>query len=162
MNFNSHKQKLIDSIKITLSKPKREIIQEFKPILSRAKELFNTNHYDFWLIQLGTIPINEIPMTFYGLESVQRSLKCLETHTRNELESAISYICEELFTYSNEDDICELQSDYHYYYYIPEKKVFKKSTLGMTNLNVQNVNRDDIRIAMVSELTIKPERLFEN
>lgn len=160
MNFNSHKQKLIDSIEIALGKSKGEIIQGFKPILSSAKGLFNSSQYDFWLVQLGTIPIDEIPMTYYGLESAQRSLGRLENYNRNELESAISYICEVLFTYSNEEDMCELQSDYHYYYYIPEKRVFKESTLGMTDLNVQNVNSDDIRIAKVSELTFNPERLY--
>ena len=160
MNFNSHKQKLIDSIKITLGKPKGEIIQGFKPILSSAKDLFNSNQYDFWLVQLGTIPIDEIPMTFYGLESAQRSLGRLENYTRNELESAISNICEQLFTYSNEEDMCDFQSDNHYYYYMPGKRVFKESTLGMTNLNVQNVNRDDIRIAKVSELAFNPERFY--
>jgi hypothetical protein len=160
MNFITHKQRLIDSIKIILVKPKADIIQGIKPILTNAKNLFKSKQYDFWLKQLGTIPIEEIPITHYGLDAAKRSLKNTDNLTRNSLDSTIIYICEKLFSYCSEEDMCAMQSDYHYYYYIPESRVFKVSTLGMSDLNIPNVRMDEIRIAKISELNINREELL--
>jgi hypothetical protein len=131
-----------------------------KPILSKAKNLFHSTLYDFWLGQIGNIPVEEIPMTYFGLNNAKLSLKYFEKYDRNDLEFAISNLCEMIFTYCSDEEICELQSDYHFYYYIPESRVFKESTLGMSNLRILNIERSGIRIAMISELSINQKELY--
>jgi hypothetical protein len=56
------------------------------------------------------------------------------------------------FTYSNNDDLCPFQTEYHYYFYLPEQKVFKKSGMGDSDLQHENILIADIRIAKISEL----------
>ncbi|WP_156114048.1 hypothetical protein [Myxosarcina sp. GI1] len=53
----------------------------------------------------------------------------------------------------------DIQYSYHYYYYIPQSKVFKESALGNSNLDAENVKASDIRIAKISELNINPCQL---
>ena len=48
--------------------------------------------------------------------------------------------------------MCEMQSDYHYYFHIPTRTLFKESELGNVMPNVEVGNRTEIRIAWVSEV----------
>jgi hypothetical protein len=154
MNFNTHKQQIVDAIEVALSKDKIEMIERFKYILGKCNSLFKTNNYTFWLKQLNSIPRAEIPMTKYGLENSLRSLSYLRKSDRNNLKSAILHICEMLFTYSNSEDLCPFQTEYHYYFYLPEQKVFKESEMGYSDLQQKNILLVDIRIAKISELAV--------
>ena len=153
MKFNSHKVKLIESLQIALSKDKEEIIGDFKQILWNSNNLFKTDKFDFWLKQIGAIKTDEIPMTKYGLSEVRRR-NVTGDIDRTGLINLIENTCEKLFTYSNEDDCCSMQSDYYYYFHIPTNKVFKESELGASDLDAEVSNRNEIRIAKVSELKI--------
>jgi hypothetical protein len=74
MNFNTHKQQIIDAIEIALTKEKAEIVARFKIILGKCNTLFKTTDYTFWLKQLNSISYDEIPITKHGLENTKRSL----------------------------------------------------------------------------------------
>lgn len=43
-------------------------------------------------------------------------------------------------------------TEYHYYFYLPEQKVFKESAMGYTTLEYSQVSIADIRIAKISEI----------
>ena len=152
MNFGTHKQQIIDSIEIAITKDKTNLIERFKLILNRASSLLKSEKFYFWLQQLGTIPSEEIPITKFGLDNARRSLAFLRGADRHSLESSIANICEQLFTYSNEDDLCLLQCEYHHYFYLPEHRVFKESGMGYSDLDMDMVAIADIRLAMISEV----------
>ena len=155
MNFRTHKQQIIDSIEIALTKRNRvDIIERFKIILSKCKSLLKSDRFDFWLYQLGSIPDREIPLTKFGLEEASRLLPSLITLDRNKFGNSILDICENLFTYYNAEELCPFQTEYHYYFYLPKQKIFKESKMGHTNLEEQNVNSSEIRIAKISEIEV--------
>ena len=159
MKFSTHTMKLLESMNVALSKNKRGMILDFKEILGKARWLFKTERYDFWLKQIGEIDIDEIPMTHYGLSEAKRSLK-YEQINRKTLEYMVADICEDLFAYSREDDMCECQADFHYYFYMPTGTVYKESGLGSSTLHIKSPAIEDIRLAKISELNIAKEELL--
>ena len=83
-----------------------------------------------------------------------RSLKFLSNCDRHSFNSKILDICEQLFTYSDSENLCPFQTEYHYYVHIPSNRVFKESEMGDSDLEHENISSSDIRIAKVSELKI--------
>ncbi|MEM7595822.1 MAG: hypothetical protein AAF383_30700, partial [Cyanobacteria bacterium P01_A01_bin.83] len=77
MNFSTHKQQIVDAIEIALTKDRADLVARFKPILGQCNTLLKTDAYTFWLKQLSSIPVDEIPITKYGLENSWRSLSYL-------------------------------------------------------------------------------------
>ena len=162
MNFATHKQQIIDSIKIALSKDKKELIERFKIILNKSSSLLKSRRFDFWLQQLGTIPSDEIPITKFGLNNACRSIEFLQNSSRNSLESGVLNICEQLFTYSNGDDLCPFQCEYHYYIYLPEHRLFKESGMGHSDLDRKQISISEMRIAKISELQANSSEFMLN
>ena len=155
MNFNTHKQQISDLIEVALTKTKVDLIERFKIILGRCRSLFNSEKYDFWLQQLGTISVKEIPITKHGLNEVLRSISFLYAQDRHSFNGTVLHICEQLFTYSKADDLCQFKTQYHYYFYLPDRKVFKESEMGDSDLaHREPISLCDIRIAKISELKI--------
>ena len=157
MKFSSHQAQIADLIAIALTKNKVELINKFKNILGKCDRLFESPQFVFWLRQLGSISPSEIPITKYGLQESFRSLYFLQNANRHSFKSRVLGICEKLFTYSQIDDLCPLQTNYHYYVYLPSQKVFKESEMGDCNLKADNISIAEIRIAKISELSAHPE-----
>ena len=152
MKFNSYKNKLIESISVALKKNKVGVINDFKAILSNATKLLKTNQYDFWLSQLGRYPAEEIPMTKYGFNSACSTFNNMGNIDRNKLASILSSLCLSLFTYSNENESCEMQSDFHFYYDLENGTLFKESELGVVVPADIQIEKGKLRIALKSEL----------
>lgn len=152
MKFRSYQNKLIEDIGVALKKDKIGVINDFKSILSNASKLFKTDRYDFWLSQLGKIPAEDIPMTKYGFDSAICKYGNSGNANRNELESILLSLCEALFTYSSVNEVCELQSDYHFYYDLSNGVLFKESELGMVEPADVFIEKGRYRIALKSEL----------
>lgn len=155
MNFSTHKNQIADLIEIALRQNKPDLIAKFRIILNQANTLFKTEDFNFWLQQIGSIPCEEIPLTKFGLQEASYSVANLRNLDRHNFKSRILNICEQLFTYSNEDELCPWQSVYHYYFYLPEQKVFRESKLGTCDL-LQSISPSQVRIAKISELGIDP------
>ncbi len=154
MNFSSHKNHVADLIEIALTKNKQDLVARFKIILNKCSGLFKSEDFNFWLKQIGSMPCDEIPITKFGLQEASLSLKDLRDLNRHSFKSRVLFICEQLFTYSNQDDLCSLQTAYHYYFYFPEQRIFKESEMGDCDLAVEKFSRDQIRIAKMSELEV--------
>ena len=60
-------------------------------------------------------------MTKFGLQEAIYSLAHLHDLDRHSFKSIVLAICEQLFTYSNEDDLCAWQFAYYYYFCLPKK-----------------------------------------
>ena len=146
MKFRTHIRNLHGDVAAALNCGTRdEVIARFRGILSRAKSLFKTDHLDFWIEQLDRVEPREIAMTRYGLKEAR------DYWLRREGRD-LGYVCEYLFTFCEEDDFCDLQSQYHYYYFIPESRVFRESQLGCTDLGAAVNDPRHVRVAKVSEL----------
>ncbi len=159
MNFSTHIKNLVKVIEHALELNKSEMIDEFRTILKTANSLLKTDRFDFWLKQIDETNISEIPMTKFGLSEAKSHLPFDRKCSRTNLEGAIDFICESLFTYCNDDDMCSFQGDYHYYVHLPTGKVYKESVLGSCTLDETITSSSDIRIAKVSELDISPQEL---
>ena len=152
MNFSSHQRKLAEAIVIALNKNSLSVINDFKLILSTAKKLYRTDKFDFWLSKLGKHPAEEIPITNYGHSIAIASSKHLNEIDRNAFPNLIINICESLFTYSNDQEMCLMQSDFHYYFSFETNGIFKESELGILEGLDKNQRNENYRIALKSEL----------
>lgn len=152
MNFSSHKHHLADLIELALTKEKKDLIAKFKLILGQCNSLFDSERFIFWLRQIDSIAIDEIPITKHGLLEASRSVSDLRNRDRQGFQNSVLDICEQLFTYSDIVDLCPMQTKYHYYFYIPEQTVFKESEIGDCNLLYKIASPTQIRIAKISEL----------
>lgn len=159
MNFSSHQNNLIDKIELALGKDKESLINDFKPILSTAKSLYKTSEFDFWLKTIGEVALNELPVTIYGHKEAIGVCEYLRNKDKNRVKASIVYICESLFTYSHEDENCELSGIYHFYYSNAEQCVFKESEMGML-AGIEVVEPNSFRIANVSELSVNSGELY--
>ena len=159
MDFATHLQKLIESVIVALDKDRRGLVGDFREILSRSRSLFRSDEFDFWLHELGTVELTELPMTHYGLGEAKSRAKGLKPRDRGMVRRAILDICEYVFTYSHPDDICPLQSDYHYYVRTPDQAMYKQSELGHVEPTGFRVEPKNTRIAKKSELQ-RNEREF--
>lgn len=159
MNFSSHQNSLIEKIELALSKSKKAMINDFKPILNQAKSLYKTTEFDFWLKTIGETESGELPVTNYGHGEALGSCKYLRKEDKNRVKSSILYICEALFTYSHEDESCELAGIYHFYYSLTDCCIFKESEMGMLE-GIGSVQPDSFRIAYVSQLDIQESELY--
>ena len=151
MNFSSHQRKLIEDIDIALRKDSLGLINDFISILSTAATLYKTERFDIWRSELGRHQASEIPITKYGHSNACALLLSVETADKNLVCSKIYSICECLFTYSNKHEICEMQSDFHYYYDTEKSRVFKESELGIIDPDTK-FSIEGYRIALKSEL----------
>ncbi len=159
MNFRSYQLKIIEKIESALLKQKLDLVNDFKEILNNANSLYKTGTLVFWIETINSTNVSEIPITKYGHAEAIRECEHLREYDRHKAEESILKICELLFTYSNEDDCCELQGDYYYYFSLSHERVFKISALG----SLKGMEREEIgkyRIAYVSDLKINATELL--
>ena len=159
MNFSSHQNNLIEKIENALSKRKVDLVNDFKPILSQAKSLYKTDDFDFWLKTLGETDIDQLPMTNCGHREAVSASKWLRKEDKNRVKGTILYICESLFTYSHDNESCELQGIFHFYYSTSENCIFKESEMGILE-GISDVEPGSFRIAKVAELNIQVGELY--
>ena len=159
MNFSSHQKNLIERVELALRKDKKSLINDFKPILNQAKTLYKTSEFDFWLKTIGETDLDELPVTVYGHNEAVGSSKYIRGEDKNRVKGSLLYICEALFTYSHEDENCELAGIYHFYYSNDEQCIFKESEMGMFE-GIKAIEPNSFRIAYVSELNVKKTELY--
>lgn len=160
MHFSSHKTKILKAMKFALRGNKAQIVIDFQDILISSSSILNTDHFNFWFYQLKNIQINEIPITIKGLGKAKAKLKILDSPDKHQLIGSILEICKYLFTYSNYDDGCEMQGDYHSYYDESSDRVFNESDFGHMDPNFEIIDKNKIRIAKISELTLNKDELI--
>ena len=159
MHFSTHQNILISAIKRSLLLNKARLITEFKEILTSASKLFKTDQYEFWLNTLECVAVNEIPITKLGHNEAVNIAENLQHQDRNVQARSIYGICENLFTYSNENEMCAFQSDFHFYCLKETGAVFKLSELGELQ-GVESVSPNSYRIAYTSELRFSADELY--
>ena len=98
-------------------------------------------------------------MTIYGHREALGSVKHIRGEDKKRVKGSLLYICEALFTYSHEDENCELAGIYHFYFSISEQCIYKESEMGSVE-GIEGIEPDNYRIAFVSELNIQESELY--
>lgn len=117
--------------------------------------------YEFWVKQLKEHLASEIPITVYGVKESIRIMELGDGNNRHSAENMILYICEALFTYQNKDELCDHQTEFHYYCINESGLVFKQSKMGIIKPDTVDLNENKYRIALHSELNV-PDSEFYN
>jgi len=159
MNFSSHQKQLIQKIEEALEKPKKSLVSDFVFILDKARNLYKTNTYDFWLDMIKEADLHELPITIYGHSEAVREVESLTGSNMHSVKSGIDDICENLFTYSNCEDFCEMQSQFHFYFSVTHNTIYKVSELGVTQgIDVNEIGKS--RIAFTSEINASSNEFY--
>ena len=77
MNFSTHKNQIADLVELALGKEKKDLIARFKIILGQCNSLFESDRFTFWLEQLGSISVAEVPITKLGVSESLRLISYL-------------------------------------------------------------------------------------
>ena len=88
----------------------------------------------------------------YGHSNAKRLLSHFPKADKNTAQRTISNICECLFTYSSKEEMCIMQSDFHFYYCHETNSIYKQSELGVVE-GIESCGEGKHRIAFVSELS---------
>lgn len=153
---------LAQNLTQALNGSREELITAFRDrFLPDWIRRFESEHFLFWLRQLEQIESCELPITKFGVESAKRSLEIYSFDEDESLRHSLWFLCEDVFCYSNDSEYCEMQGFYHFYYFIPDRVLFKESELGDCDLeaSIENWN-EEVRIATVSELGVPAEELL--
>ena len=142
-------------------KDKDALIVDFQTLLPKASSLFKTDVYEFWIKQLKGHPTSEIPITVYGVKDSIRVMDLGSGNNRHSAQNMILYICEALFTYQNKNELCDHQTEFHYYCINETGLVFKQSKMGIIKPGTVNLTENKYRIALHSELNV-PDSEFYN
>lgn len=159
MNFSSHQKLLLQRIEEALEKPQNALVSDFISILDKARNLYKTDAYDFWLDMIENVDLGELPITAYGHSEAVREVKYISGSDRHSVKSGINDICEKLFTYSNHEDFCEMQSQFHFYFSISNNTIYKVSELGVTR-GIEENKIGISRIAFISEINASANEFY--
>ena len=154
MNFNTHLEKTKFAIISALDSEKSILISEFIIILKNSAYLLKTDKFNFWIDELQNIDHSEIPMTKHAVVDAQKSWSEYSS-SRTTFGNILLDTCEKLFTYSQEDDLCSTQGQFHYYKDKNTNLVFKQSVFGYIEYVDSAMNKitdTQCGIALVSDL----------
>lgn len=129
MNFNTHLEKTKFAIISALDSEKSILISEFIIILKNSASLLKTDKFNFWIDELQNINNSEVPIIKRAVIEAQKSWSEYSS-SRTTFGNILLDTCEKLFTYSQEDDFCSTQGQFHYYKDKNTNLVFKQSVFG--------------------------------
>ena len=152
MDFRRHLQKLIESVRIALEKDRHGLVLDFRELLAVAASLLQTDSFDFWRHQIGSIAIAELPITRFGVFEARRIVESLEPRDRRAVEASLIRICHLVFTYCSEDDLCPMQTEFHYFVDTRTGALVKESEMGRVEPRGMSFDSLGMRIATISDL----------
>ncbi|WP_020538882.1 hypothetical protein [Lewinella cohaerens] len=151
MNFN----KRLESLKAELLEatyfPKNLMLKCVSNLLEK-----NVTHLEgeipvLWIEAMNTSDLQEIPTTKYGVSEVRVLLQSLEP-TRNNIQKIIPRVVELLITFLVEDDLCDRQGQFYYYFDQHSGQVFAESEMGIVRPPIIGIRSSNVRPAYISEL----------
>ncbi len=164
--------RLSDRLEQALSGSRDHLITSFRTLLSEWIRDLGQDSLRFWFSQLNGVADHELPVTLHGVAEARRLLRAnisttgnrrsgLRSLSRRDLGRLLWDLCEWVFAYSREDDLCEYQGQYFYYFFLPGAVVFKASELGACDPGVQITRfEDEVRVATISELKVPDHELL--
>jgi hypothetical protein len=154
MNFNTYLERNKLAVINALSSDKSILIGEFIIILKNSASFLKIDNFSFWIDELQNIDHSEIPMTKHAVVDAQKSWSEYSS-SRTTFGNILLDTCEKLFTYSQEDDLCSTQGQFHYYKDKNTNLVFKESVFGCIEYVDSAMNKitdTQCGIALVSDL----------
>lgn len=154
MNFSSHLVNVQKEVLDSLSKRKEELIAGIVSITKGVVDLLGTDHFDFWMKQLAEIGWSELPVTQRAVDQERLKWEKLVPN-RSSLALALGKTLEALFTYWEEDDLCDMQGQYYYLKTIPSSELFCESEFGQIRGFGKPVEFGQTMIASIQDLKSK-------
>jgi hypothetical protein len=107
--------------------------------------------------------MSEFATTRFGLEETRWCLReDVETteNSRSVLLKELQASSENILTFTSDDDLCSMQSQYHGYYSKSDGFVYKESELGELVLPAGKSITGEVRVAGSAELDANPSLLL--
>lgn len=149
MNFSSHLIKFQEETKEALLMDKEGLLLKLKNVIIGVSELIQTNEYDFWLNQLNEMPFQEFPVTKNGI--IREKVRLEEKMNQKSIPRGMIVDLERLFTFWEEDDLCEMQGQFFYYKSKASNQIFSESEFGSTR-GLRALGVSDVSIATITDL----------
>lgn len=151
MTFRKRLEIIREKLQCSFSLKRRALLVQLEEILEASIELLKVEEFKYWLELLRGIELEEIPITKYGVSNALALVQSLELN-RESFKRKLPRIAENLITFQVEDDLCERQGQYYYYFDTSTKSVFQESEMGCLRPENITVDRESIRLARKSDL----------
>ncbi|RAV97795.1 hypothetical protein [Pseudochryseolinea flava] len=151
MNLQTHLINIQKEFLNSLSKKKREMVTS---VLKNAKTLgtlLNTDSFDFKINQVRRIYWTEIPITRYAHEEQIKQWENIAPKEKDFVR-ATELTLERLFTYWEEDDLCDMQGQFYYFIDENNNELFCESEFGNIKDFGKRVGFERIKIATIKDL----------
>ena len=163
MNFSNYVKRIRRNLRSCLVGDKQEILTGLRQCLLEARSLLKTDDLDFWISQFDQQEMSEFATTRFGLEETRWCLReDVETteNSRSVLLKELQASSENILTFTSDNDLCSMQSQYHWYYSKSDGFVYKESELGELVLPAGKSITGEVRVAGSAELDANPSLLL--
>lgn len=157
MDFHGHLEHIRGGVLEALTHNKMNLIEMYLKVLTQTASLLDTSAFDFWIRQIEEVDRNEIAVTKQAVMEETKKWKTVVLDKKSIVSNLLD-TSESLFTFWIEDDLCETQGQFYYYYDMKLNKIFAESKLGAIKLIEKSEFSHSFRIATISE--IKQSGLF--
>lgn len=151
MNFNSHLEEIRSLLFRSLLERKENLVSGLFRVLQQSSDLLKTDAYEYWLIHFNEMDWREFPITKYAVEEEKVKWEQVELN-RKTISWRLHKTFENLLTYWDEDDLCDMQGQYYYYIDENSQEIFCESEHGSIRYLGQQFDIHTVRIATISEL----------
>jgi len=142
-----------------LSSDKESLINKYSNLLLRNSNLLRFSEFDFWKTQLDNIDWNEIPVTVNGVKREVVLWNNFEPNLK-EISIRLKETSENVLTYWQENDLCEMQGQFYYYKDKDSNQVFGESEYG--KIRAKDISLVGMNIVIASITDIKESELIRN
>ncbi len=151
MNYRSHLKEIRKEIIRCVSEDKKELTHGIAAVMKRTAGLLKTNSYDFWVNQLEEISWEEIPTTKHAVDAEKNRWENLYL-TQGKTSLPLLSTLENLLTYWEEDDLCEMQGQFYYYKDGTTNQLFCESDFGTIRDFGNQIEIEICKIATIEDL----------
>jgi hypothetical protein len=154
MNLKTHLSDIRDEFLNSLSKNKEQMVQGVLNSVKRLELLLKTETFDFEVNHIKKINWADLPITKYALDQEKKRWENLDLKQKDFIQTT-KITFERLFTYWEEDDLCEMQGQYFYFKDNRSNKVFCESEFGKIRDFGKNISFEQAEIATITHLKSK-------
>ncbi len=129
MRVNSHLQKIKEQVIDALSSDKEQLIKKYSIILNNSNKLLKTTEFDFWRNQIIRYKWDAIPVTKIGVSNELIVWKNFKPTLKN-LYFQLQKTSENILSFWEVDDLCEMQGQFYYYKDENSNQIYKESEFG--------------------------------
>lgn len=161
MKFSTNVQHIRQNLRAALAGDKAAALAGLRQALTDGAALLKTGDLTFWIDQFDVVETEDFLTTAYAVRNISRVLaRAPADLSRRRLASDLEMAAEHLLTYTTDDDFCEMQSHYHWYYDLDGGFAYKESELGDFHVPDGKKISGDRRVAKRGDMAVEPLKLL--